>query len=537
VTVYRGQLISVDKLTDEQLANTLWPSRAALLVGSFPHALQMDEIAKAIKYNAKDTLYYKRLDVERRRIYLKGTKMPDGKVLTEDHVAIDRDVKPLKGLPEDAQGDEQARQAGWAKIDLANVVNHLKYAQEWEEEQNPVRQLLLDLGDRLVMRLPKPVRGDYPDLFKELPDLQGAIDKIEKEGKAKQSAPRRHKDLSPDDFDPFGSGTKTGSDSATGGTGPGGGSGVTGAGGDPNKAAPETSTPDFCAVRFLDLSLNLDDAAGSTYEYRVRVVLHNPNYKQVESVIVPEFAKYEELLGKWSGGVRVTFPEDAYVYADERPSKADAPKDFDNYLRVPVQVHKWLGFVPRQGATERVGEWWVDRVLAGRGEFIGRNMFVKTDVPPYVPPPPPKKDKDEKEDKRPPKPELPPILNPYTSGETPMIFWNPTTPEADEKGKIGIDTIVPRARTDALQTNHLLVDFDGGRMEQHRFGTRFWNEEVPAEILVVEPDGRLTAHTLLQDKEDDTRKTRVNNWRKWFREVESKRVGKSPAKGGGLFDK
>src|SRR5262249_25042587 len=135
------------------------------------------------------------------------------------------------------------------------------------------------------------------------------------------------------------------------------------------------------------------EAAGKTYEYRVRVVLRNPNYKQVELVAVPDFAKFEELPGLWSAPARVTMPEEAYVYAEERASKSVAPRDFDLKDRVPVQVHKWLGNVRRHtGAHERVGEWWDDHVLSGRGEFIGRNMNAATVLAPTPTAPPAKKE-------------------------------------------------------------------------------------------------------------------------------------------------
>ena len=51
---------------------------AALIVGSFPHAQQMDEIAKALKWDkGRDgpmPIFYKRLEVQRREIVPKGAK-------------------------------------------------------------------------------------------------------------------------------------------------------------------------------------------------------------------------------------------------------------------------------------------------------------------------------------------------------------------------------------------------------------------------------------------------------------------------------
>ena len=541
-TIYRPVWMPIDKLNDELLANDLWVARAVLIEGSFPHGEQMDEIAKAIKADKSNLeVFYKRLEVQRRLILPRGEKLRDGKVLTEDHVwfPTERTMKPLKALP-DSQVDEKAAEAGWMKVDLEPLFPYLRYTVEWEEETNPIKQHLIDVGVKLAMSLPKLVHGNYPDLFKELPDLQATVDKFEQEGKNKLPPAKKHKDLErSEDFDPFGGGGTRKDDAPGAGTGnPPKGSG------DQGKDKVDYLMPDFCTVRFLDLTLDLKEAPGKTYEYRVRIVLRNPNYKQVELVAVPDFAKLEEIPGPWSAPVRVTMPDEAYVYAEERPSKSIAPRDYDLKDRVPVQVHKWLGNVHRHtGALERVGEWWVDHILAGRGEFIGRNMNSATVLAPSPTAPPAKKEesgysyKEEKKAAPPPPAQLPPILNPLTSGESTLIFWSAATPEDDKH--VGADMLVQRAKTEDLLTGHLLVDFEGGRTEAHKFGTRRWEEEVPTEILVIEPDGRLVAHTLLKDKDDSTRKTRMSTFEKWFKEVQSRSAGsgKSTKNTGGLFDK
>ena len=254
-------------------------------------------------------------------------------------------------------------------------------------------------------------------------------------------------------------------------------------------------------IRFLDLDLNTAEAAGRTYEYRLRVVLQNPNFERRDLVENIDFARDKELRGGWSPVARVTFPEEAFVFVDERIREKTSSTDKDTD-RVPLQLHKWLGFINTRGVVdaERVGDWWVDRVLAPRGEYIGQGRMTNPPLPGQKP----------------------------NYEEIQMIVWLATAPDPEATSKMGTDKFLPKLRTDALSTRMLLADFEGGYKVPRRVtGKPMYQEDLPADILVVEPNGRMYAKTLHKDKEDLDRKGRAEAWDKWFKFVKDRYEAKT----------
>jgi hypothetical protein len=562
--LWNGKWIDINLVEDRHiLANNLYPARIAYIVGSYPHAKQMEEIAKALRIpNQEAPLLYKGLEVQRREIVLKGTRMPDGTVIAEDMVRMpaDRSLKALSSFPpnlQNPQTEANAAAAGWVTIDQKNIARLLNLAVELEPEDDPAQRALMEQCDRLIMKRPKAQRGSYPDIVKELKQVNDALEKIREKGKP----PPRKRDprLGPDDFDPFGMASEDRFGGAGGGLergGGGGGAGPLGAGGGAGSLSPgggSSRPPGYPGgggeaslrpgggagggaagigsgagggaagiggptgggagsllnefqdmhglIRFLDLDLNTAEAAGKTYEYRLRVVLQNPNFGHPNVVENPDFAKEEFLKGGWSPTTRVTFPEEAYVFADERArdKSSGVDKELD---RVPVQIHKWLGFISTRGVIgdERVGDWWVERVLAPRGEYLGLGRMTN-----------------------------PPLPGKPNYEEIPLIVWLATQPDADSNNKMGTETINPKLRTDALTTRLLLADFEGGyRVSRRPPGKLLYYEDLPAEILVVEPNGRMYAKTLTKDKEDTDRKTRFDTWDKWFKFVKDRYEAKKP---------
>jgi hypothetical protein len=345
-------------------------------------------------------------------------------------------------------------------------------------------------------------------------------------------APKRDPRLGKDDDNQFDDGSATPAKPAGGGGGggnlgvpqgnKGGGGGNLGVGegagkagggkpaaGDekkPTEAAQINFVADWCVIRFVDLTLSDETkpVGGRTFEYRVRAVMKNPNFGD-KNVAVPEYAKIPELAGLWSQPVRVAFPDGHALFADERQRSSPKASDSGDLEKVPVQVHKWVGFFDPQsdGVKEqkRMGEWWVDRILAVRGEYIGR---VPTD---------------------------------RKHGESRLIVWVPYVPEDNDAAKMGSETI-DTFRTPSLMTSALLVDFEGGLRHPSTTFKRIGPggtvsnkneyEDVPAELLIAEPDGRLVARTLLKDKEEDVRKKRFDRFAKWFKEVDDKEKAKKP---------
>lgn len=497
---FHGERKKIDDYKPEKdvIAVTIVPARGVLVAGSYPHLQQMVEIANALRLSGPQDIrvsYYKTLDIERRLIVPKGKKLVDGKIATEDLVYIpaERTFKPVD------PSDLDAPAGGWVPVDLKYVTLLMRLS-EGDVEQDTK---LLDAVrlDGLAMTLPKPyIRpvGDrpkdasgYPNVYANLKQLQATLDKIKDETKVAKPKPR----LTQDDLDPF---NYRPSQGATEGTAPGtaapgtaapGAASTIGPRGTPMRDIPmgEDTTPaegtaagatipDTTMVRFLDLDQTM--RPGQTYEYRVRVVLHNPNYKQ-QDVADPSFAASPELRGNWSAPTpRVTLPEEIHLYVDERPR---LPK-LEEKERVPIFIHKWVDWVRKDGADEPspLGEWWVERLWVARGEYVGR------------------------------------------VNETQKIIWVSTSPDPTTN-TMGRDAVQKSPyRTDALLTGTLLVDFDGGNVFRQRLGKGTVEATTPVEALMIEPDGKMVARSYAEDKDDTQRKERQSKFDTWLKEVAGK---------------
>lgn len=504
--VWNGQFVPSDQLKPEPehiLAENIYPARGALVYGSFPHKAQMEEIARQIKVDVSQLpLYYKSIEIQRREVVLKGTRLPDGTVVQEDMVFIpeDRSLKPLSQVPQDPATDEEAAAAGWYYLDNKALGRLVALAVEKQVEEDSARRSLEMLSRGLIMTLPKPLRGSYPDVISRLPDLQNTLKQIEEEFKGKIPPPPRDPRLRDrDEFDPFGGGGDTESEGEGGNR-------------DASEQKPsETQMPANIMVRFLDLQFDGMSPANRTFEYRVRVVISNPNYGEI-NVSVPEYAKDKELRGSWSPSCRVTFPNETLLFADERlrDPKDTSKLDLTHADRVPIQIIKWLGVIPRLGQSgleERLGEWWVDRVLAGRGEYVGVGR---------IPNEPPQKDKSGAK-----------LLDGIR-----LVVWAATAPDTENR-RMGRETI-QTVKTDALYTTTAVVDFEGGRWTKHTFKRPF-DEDAPAEVLLVDAaTGKLTARTYLKDKSNPERVSHFDRWKNWFDNIlkryeERSKAGSSPS--------
>lgn len=503
---YTPRRVPVDKVTSEmEFAQNLYPARAALVVGAYPHLQQTEEIAKALRIEKSQvTSLYQELRVQRRWILTKGTRLADGTIVAEDMVYVPDPknpamtvAKPYREVNPNPTTDKENFEAGWYNINMREVGKVLDAATEIYVEPDPIYRGLIATGDMLAMRLPNPVRGKYPDVFKQVQPLKETYDKIQKDYQGRIPPRKRDPRLPKDDgSSPFGSG---------GGTGDSSGSSkddnTTNREG--NSSAP--ADPEYCVVRFLDLDLP-PNVGGLSFEYRVRVVLLNPNYNSQE-VAVPEFAKDKELFGKWSAPARMTFPPDYYIYADERvrPRGTTVDRDTD---KAPIQIHHWFGVIQRDtGLEARIADWWVDRTLATKGEYIGR-------VP----------------------------SNPK-AGEIDMAVWVAYAKDT-VTNTFGLDTI-QKVRSVDLMTQSILVDFEGGSKVRYRsLAGKNVEEDVPVHALIVEPNGRIIARSLTKDKALPERKERFETWEKWFNSVKNRATASAPAApsggsggGGDRFDK
>jgi len=348
---------------NDLLGVTIRPLRSAYIAATYPHLKQTEEIAKKLQIEPHEVeRLYRRIDVQRRRIVPKGTLLPDGKYTETELVEIanprDRskmeyktqaDIeKALAALDDQATDKDRDAAAGWTDINIRNVAAIMRSAYSvvrsnneafYTEKESIIQELLDYAGPRIALRLPRMVRNDqYPDIMSKLPTLMGAVKKIKEDAKAKIPPPPRDSRITGGTMEEFeGTGGKESEESKK----------------DPKtKDAPEQSLiPEYIPIRFIDVDLPTELVGGTTYEYRIRMVLNNPNFKRESDVAAPEYARDEMIFGEWSKSERVSFEPDDLIFAGER-DRAKGSTDDREKDKVPVQLHSWLGKARTLGGNE-----------------------------------------------------------------------------------------------------------------------------------------------------------------------------------------
>lgn len=287
-----------------------------------------------------------------------------------------------------------------------------------------------------------------------------------------------------------------------GGRGLGSGEGGSGMGNmDPYADLPDPVVPEMCLLQFLDPLVT----PGYGYEYQLRVKMANPNYKRTD-VAFKALARSETLTSRdWSPSIKVYVPSttEFFVLSDERLERGQEPAGRD---RIPVQVHRWIDaaqMTPTNKAQTPVADWVIaERLLFQRGEYLARRADVK--VPVWV-----------------------------TNMDSFHLGYNSDS----RKRLVPIDfTTKPHPRSP--QTPALIVDFEGGRSSE-KIGTRSINEQVPYQLLVLLPDGRLVLRSSDRDMANEARKHRVEDRRDWIKKVETGRAiapGSQGPGSGSMFD-
>jgi hypothetical protein len=282
-------------------------------------------------------------------------------------------------------------------------------------------------------------------------------------------------------------------------------------------------------LRFVDC----DVKPGYTYEYRIRLRMINPNYKQDKLVANPEYAKdsHQILYSRWlelKTPEPITVPAESYLYAHdvaayrEQVNKAyinegkDATaesKSLNSLLQVRdhqavVQVATWMEQVRAGEGTKRepVGAWVVAEMPVGRGEFVGRRTYIRL---------------------------------PLWSSEIQQYLLREVSDQVFEKLAKG--KFKPKGWMVDFSTQSVLVDFEGGKVKTRSNvyfdrqgnlvqGNRNFEEDVATEMLIVRPDGKLIVRTSLADTADANRKDITTRWTEWIKEVETHK----PASGKGM---
>ncbi len=233
---------------------------------------------------------------------------------------------------------------------------------------------------------------------------------------------------------------------------------------------------DHLLMRFLDVDLE----PGNTYQYRVKVQMKSPNFKNKENVSDINMANIEILESSWYDlPQKLTVPQEAFIYAYsakkyeesvvkvyEDSGKAEPIRkvaelqDVKDGKRAVIQVQQWMERLMLGNKEEPIGAWVQAEMPVAVGEFVGKKVPV----------------------------ELPlwrsaalHFVLPQGDAKTPIYpFW----PRDTNKYPL------PKVRVLDFRTKNVLVDFEGGHSST-RVGTQMLGDDSTAELLILREDGKL----------------------------------------------
>ena len=508
------KFVSEDKLTDEKgkPAETNLPVRMVVVTGAFPFKAQLEEFAKALRFESVDELLldpdfrpeFTGFTVERR------TLGPDGKPLADQDWApldVDAEMKPIlmRSVGLEPEKDE------WRSYGIIVSPNRLvmprprlargKYS---EPELAAIKETETNLAKALETSSPIPQdekksRFDI-DFYNsdQGATRQGAMEglNLAPRGERESAVPAvrpRGKSL------PGGGMPRIGSDviNPTGGERRSRGQGAVPAAPGLDQNRQPLAVPDQCLIRFIDPTVK----PGTSYEYRVAVRMSNPNAEHPERAVSVNITKQKEITGEpqlvtWKEGDRtvskVSVPDELlyYVIEDKKP----APKD-----RAIVQVHRWLAETrtkPNQKGTEvPVGDWTIlEHRPVARGEYVGG--YAEVEVPIWQT-----------------------ALERFGFAIHPDEQTRSKTQGVRVRKFKGIP--VDFATDPVFNDRALVVDFEGGErtIPAQQAGKNPQKYQGPVEILVLTADGRLIVHNSRADTDDKERKERFTAWKAWLEQI------------------
>jgi len=299
---------------------------------------------------------------------------------------------------------------------------------------------------------------------------------------------------------------------------------------------------DHWLVRFVDADIK----PGFTYQYRVRLVMQNPNMAEPQMVANPALVgpAYEFLRSRWTElPSQITVPPESFVFAfDPKQYETNVNRMFGPFQITPdgrqlptanpharadllnllklrvsklrpgiegrggdayqnqavVQVQRWLERVQTEssGRQEPIGTWVVAEVPVGRGEYVGRKQYLRL-------------------------PLWSSVTEGYVLRATPDTL-PPTRPKEKPKE-------FPPGWLVDFSSPDILVDFEGGMTRTSLVSGRSQIEEDSAtELLIAEPAPGggtvLRVKNSVVDMADRARDQRTRNWDEWLKLVETRKV-------------
>jgi hypothetical protein len=483
----------LSKQNDVRLADLVLPLRMVIWEGAFPLKKQLEDMKSALHTatlgEAFAQLRFAGFEVQRREIG------PDGKPASE-----------------------------WADFDFENAIRLVLRltGKRYAEEDPSIRPIILR---GLVYNLPEQFEErKYPSAAEKIKELEKTLAWIKEKGQTvEQIEENAQFNVGQDDLFDTGESQNRGQPGASEGVGignpagikggvkPGGAAGGAGGGlGKQGSPTPKTTgkgamiedsvsgtgatagkgldanwePPEYCLVRFYDVNVD----PGKTYQYRFKVKIKNPNEGHENEVAYKKLAQDKYVLSKnWIElPQHISIPPDFHYYAvDQKELESKryvAPRD-----QAVVQLQRWVDFfnAADKKDPQPVGDWAVaERVVFSRGEFIGGTHKI----------------------------------------ELPVWNW------LDEHFVIASDPadrtrsrtkLVSVRFTDSDSQCPVLVDFSGGTVSYHKPEEKrpVEDKDLPHEVLLLSPEGRLLVRNSVIDAEDAGREEHLKSWRQRIKDI------------------
>ena len=469
-TALRLEPMDIDKVTDQTLAQEVRPVRLLVINGSFPYRKELEEFRSKLRKHSLSELM-SLIDSGDATFAFQGFE-------------VERQI----------YGPDGKVKVPWHNRtkEMIEAINAIKtLAVDFEADDPKLKEYgILNAG--LVAPLPMlaPERNTrYPTL--DIKGIDDAISNLNKQMKPDSKRPTS--DLAKklkggkgvfNPFDPFSPVNSDDEDAAPANK-------PTMPSKDANKAASDEADaelfiPDNVLVRLVDIV-----EPGLTYEYRIKVRMANPNYNQPKAVAYAALAKPKELLANdWSLVPKIDVPLDTFWYAVD--SRADPEK-------VNLQMHRWVDYTQppsdlSSSTAVPVADWSIlEREQTYRGDYIGRMASVEL-----------------------------PIWS--IENETYEMYHVKGRPS-----RIPVDFAVKEA---GAKSPAVLVDFNGGKGSTVKAWGKTLKEDVPLELLVLNPDGRLIVRNSVDDEENTERSTRESDWKEWVTKVKMGQSNRPRGAGG-----
>lgn len=473
------KFVDLDKAEGKKLAEYVYPARMLVVSATFPLKKQLEEFRSKLRRRDMDELFAL-LDSEDKAWAFKGFE-------------IERRVFGPDGKP---RGE-------WEKNYQDTLVKSYKplmsLAVDSEPEDNSLLQFPFIINPGLVFARPKLAKEEhYPPV--DLPNItKGMSDLVKMAAGPQVKKPPtglelkiRGQDLDfMNPFTPFGNEPEPGADpnkpdqqqvaKTIGGSKDAVDKSKDAKGGSEEPAAVYL-IPEYALVRFIDINIQ----PGMSYEYRFKVKMANPNYQKEKVVAYPGLAKPQLLYAsEWTSVPRTEVPLETFWYAvDDRPAGD----------HVVLQIHKWVDETitdPNNDVKVPVADWVVwDKAPAFRGDYIGKVERVQV-----------------------------PIWS-VEKERYELARDNRRRTAPDITSRIPVDFTVTQA---GAQSPAILVDWAGGKQSQTRVGKEPGpKEDIPLQLLVMNPDGKLILRNTAAEEENEDRKTRQEASKKWLNEVKFK---------------